>query len=438
MSVILAPTIPRLYTAIAQWLACLNPILLFYRQRRLQGWRLILALAAGLAALCGEMMLTESLPVEFWLPSMLGAAAVMFLLLLGCCDMGWVNLGCCTAWGFLLSEFAASLAWQIHYYLISLLPEGMERGAGPVAAVVYLLVFGADYALHRGIIRDGRSDRNTVETLGWMTAMCAAAFALSNLSFVIGNSPFTSGIVTEIYKLRTVVDLGGLAFLYAYHAQQRENRSRSQVEVMQGILDAQYAQFRQSQDGIDLINRKYHDMKHQIAALRAESDPARRSGWLNRLEEEIAVYDTQSKSGNSVLDTVLSSKKLYCQQHQITMTSVADGALLGFLEPMDICALFGNALDNAIEAVMAVEEPEKRLIHLAVSAQKQFVLVRVENYYQGELQMENGIPRSTKGDSAYHGFGLRSIQYTARRYGGSVTVRAERSWFDLTVLLPLP
>ena len=439
MSVVLAPTIPRIYTALAQWLACLNPVLLFYAQRRIRGKRLVLALALGLAALCGEMVLTEKLPVEFWIPSMLGAVAIMFVLLLSCCDMSLIHLGCCTAWCFLLSEFAASLAWQLHYYLSSVLPQvKLHPLAVPAAALVYPLVFAGDYFLQRPGIRDGRAGKTGVDVLVWVATMALAVFALSNLSFVVSSSPFTSSIVSDIYTIRTLVDLAGLAFIYAYHQQRRVLRSRYELEVMQGILEAQYVQFRQSQDGIDLINRKYHDMKHQINALRSESDPERRSQWLNRLEEDIAVYDTKSRTGNSVLDTVLSSKKLFCQQHRITLTCVVNGALLDFMEPADICALFGNALDNAIEAVMQVSPEDRRLIHLAVSAQRQMLLIRVENYYEGQVRMENGLPRSTKGDSAFHGFGLRSIQYTARRYGGSVSVTAAKGWFDLKILLPLP
>ena len=102
-------------------------------------------------------------------------------------------------------------------------------------------------------------------------------------------------------------------------------------------------QYRQSRESIDVINRKYHDLKHQIAVLRAEQDPARRSAFLDQMEEEIQHYEAQNKTGNSVLDTVLTGKSLYCAKHQIKLTCVADGARLAFMDVMDICTLFGNA-----------------------------------------------------------------------------------------------
>lgn len=66
------------------------------------------------------------------------------------------------------------------------------------------------------------------------------------------------------------------------------------------------------------------------------------------------------------------------------------------------------------------------------------MLLRFENYYEGTLEFEGGLPVTTKKDKAYHGFGIKSIRYTAAKYGGSVTVKAKDNWFEMKVLFPLP
>ena len=86
----------------------------------------------------------------------------------------------------------------------------------------------------------------------------------------------------------------------------------------------------------------------------------------------------------------------------------------------------------------SLPDRDKRLIHLTVSRQKGFVLVRVENYFEGELRFENGLPQTTKGDTAYHGYGIKSIRYSARKYGGQMDVSARDGWFELKLLFPLP
>lgn len=74
---------------------------------------------------------------------------------------------------------------------------------------------------------------------------------------------------------------------------------------------------------------------------------------------------------------------------------------------------------------------------MAVSRQKNFALLRFENCFEGELTFENGLPRTTKGNTDYHGYGLKSIRRTAQKYGGTVTVNTRKNWFELKILLPL-
>ena len=196
-------------------------------------------------------------------------------------------------------------------------------------------------------------------------------------------------------------------------------------------------QYKQSRESIELINYKYHDLKHQIAVLRSEEDPKKREEFLNRMEEEIRQYEAQNKTGNKVLDTVLTTKSLYCAKHGITFTCVADGTLLDFMDVMDICSIFGNALDNAIECEVKIPEKEKRLIHVTVSKQKQFLILRFENYCEETLQYQEGTPVTTKKEKEFHGYGLKSIQYTVNKYEGAVSVNLEDNWFELKVLIPI-
>ena len=88
----------------------------------------------------------------------------------------------------------------------------------------------------------------------------------------------------------------------------------------------------QSKESIELINYKYHDLKHQIAVLRSEEDPQKREAFLDEMEAEIRQYEAQNKTGNKVLDTVLTSKSLYCNKNGITfvvMLLASAGGLAG-------------------------------------------------------------------------------------------------------------
>ena len=170
--------------------------------------------------------------------------------------------------------------------------------------------------------------------------------------------------------------------------------------------------------------------------LRQEQDPKRRDEHLNELERELTAFQPEKQTGNRVLDTVLTTKSLQCQREDISLTVIADGEALSFMAPMDISALFGNALDNAIESVRKLEDPSRRLIHLSVSRAKGFVRIRVENCYTGEIRYADGLPVTSKADRKYHGYGIMSIRRIVDKYGGSTAISTEDGWFELSVLIP--
>ncbi|WP_231687006.1 ATP-binding protein [Bacillus sp. JCM 19034] len=271
----------------------------------------------------------------------------------------------------------------------------------------------------------------------WSTVVIGAAvFFISNLSFVTTRTPFSGHYSQEILNIRTLVDLGGYAILYAYHIQLNELRIRHELEAMQKILQNQYSQYQQSKESIELINYKYHDLKNQIIALRAEEDPEKRNTYLNEMEDGIKAFEAQNKTGHHVLDTLLASKQMYCIKNGITLTCVADGTLLNNMDVVDICTIFGNALDNAIEHEMKIKNEEKRLIHVSLFTQKEFVMIRFENYFEGDLKLEGDLPATTKKDKFYHGYGLKSIRYTVQKYNGVVKVGLNNNWFELKIVIP--
>ena len=441
MSGELLGNIPRIHTALAEWLACMACMVQL--PKRFRGPKLWAAAGGALVLMCAFLELTGGLPVGWFLPCIVASALMMLGLLALCCRIPLKNAAYCCVRAFITAEFAASLEWQLYSYYWYAAAGGKDTGVLVRCAFLlgtYFVVFGLLCLLdfrRRSSDAALQNAQLTAREMWSSIAIGAAIYGLSNLSYVTENTPFSGQGVYEIFNIRTLVDLGGIAILYAYHVQLSELHARREVDALQNVLHAQYTQYQQSQESIELINRKYHDLKHQIAVLRSEADTEKKNAYLDRIEEEIRAYEAQNKTGNQVLDTVLTSKSLYCQRHNISLTSVVDGTLLNFMDEMDLCTLFGNALDNAIESVEKVRDLEKRLIHLSVARQKAFVHIRLENTYAGELKFEGDLPVTTKADSRNHGYGLKSIRQTAKKYGGSATVAARGEWFELRVLIPL-
>ena len=155
-----------------------------------------------------------------------------------------------------------------------------------------------------------------------------------------------------------------------------------------------------------------------------------------QMEQEIADFEAQADTGNEVLDTILMSKRLAWKKEGISIVCIADGAAAQFMDGMDQAALFGNLLDNAVEAVLKLPSKEERLINLTVERKKGFLLIVSENRYAGTPIMRNGLPVTDKADARNHGYGIRSIRSIAEKYGGSAVFRSENGWFRVKVMIP--
>ena len=432
----ITPSIPRLSTALAEWSACC--VTIFRYSRHMNGPRLWGILAMGLACQGGFLQATGTLPLPWWIPCMSFAIFLMLELIWLCCDMKMPTAVYFTIRAFLLAEFAASLEWQLYSYAAKRIPLLAGR-AGTVlfVVVIYSIIFLLFFRLEGRWEQPRKALEFSPRELLSPVLIGLSSFLMSNLSFVYSDTPFSATHLFDIQNIRTLVDLAGMEILYSFHVQRCELFVQRERDAMQNLLQRQYDQYQRSQESIDLVNRKYHDLKHQIAVLRSEPDAERRAAFLDGMEDEIRIFETQNKTGNPVLDTVLTGKSMTCAQQGIELTSIADGSLLSRMEAMDICTIFGNLLENAVECELRIPEPEKRLIRLSVSRRRNFAFIQVENYCPDPVDLKDGLPQTTKGDPNYHGFGVQSVRSTAEKYGGSLTLRWEESWFTATVLIPL-
>ena len=425
---------PGYYYAIAYALsvfviACTN-------ERKIGRWKLAAVSCAQFALLLFFMTATDGVRQELFIPSML----LIVVLLLGyiyiCNDFSLREAGFYCVKAFINGEFAASLCWQIYYYLRYVKGMHGEALRWVELILVYAVIFVALTLMELSLKKDLEELHITRRELLVVIIIAASVFAMSNLSYLDQNGLFSGSFVMDIFIIRTLVDLSGIAVLYAYHIQVKEIQIRFEKDTLRNIMEMQYKNYQLSKENIDMVNQKYHDLKHQINLLKTQAYVGKSTSYLEKMEHEIRVYETQNKTGNQILDAVLTNKAMICQNKEIELKFIVDGEALSFMEDMDVSALFGNMLDNAIESAEKQQEKQKRLIWLYVTKEKQFVRIRTENYCDEKIRFKNGMPVTTKKDRRLHGYGMKSIKSTVEKYHGSVVAAQENNWFELKILLP--
>ncbi|MBD5523417.1 MAG: sensor histidine kinase [Lachnospiraceae bacterium] len=204
------------------------------------------------------------------------------------------------------------------------------------------------------------------------------------------------------------------------------------------------------------IRRLKHDLANHLQVLSALPEK-QRDAYLENLTENTAFTQSLSYCGDPTVNAVLTVKKNQMERYGIRMESEIDiPAKLPF-DRTDICALYANALDNAVEACMKLEE-NKRVITLKSKAQKGLFCLEVSNpvlnssenthehmppdsakhdFIKSNLTKSYLIPQTSKSDKANHGFGLKGIKEIAERYHGSLELQSANGIFDLFLYIPL-
>jgi len=212
-----------------------------------------------------------------------------------------------------------------------------------------------------------------------------------------------------------------------------ERELKQEVAYLTHSIKQGERQYEISKDTMDLINIKIHDIKYKINSVLAEHEDIPKEE-LDELRKSIRIYDANIETGNELLNVFIMDKSLYCEQNEITLSCMIDGAKLEFMDAGDLYCLFGNIMDNALESVIQIREKEKRVINLSVKAVNNMLFIQSENYYTGELKFEEGLPQTTKEDADWHGFGLKSIKMIVQKYGGELSMHAEDGVFHLSIL----
>ncbi len=205
---------------------------------------------------------------------------------------------------------------------------------------------------------------------------------------------------------------------------------------LERLIAQESKHYESMKSNMDIINMKAHDLKHFIADLRGGKYMD--DSGLAEIQEAVEKYEQSANTGNNALDAVLTEKMYICHKNEIAFSTMIDGSLLSFMGLSDITSVFGNILSNAIEYEIAVPEKDKRYILLKVFRKGALVCIHSENYCTAHLEFADSLPQTTKGSAVYHGFGLKSVRYVAKKYGGNLTVSNNGETFAVDIIVPIP
>ena len=204
-----------------------------------------------------------------------------------------------------------------------------------------------------------------------------------------------------------------------------------QAERLTGLREVYYQGLRQQETQ---VRRLRHDLRNHLTAVRGlleQGDEQGAIGYLDQIAGSPALRGTRRLCENEAANAVLTAKAEAMEREGVAADFAVSLPRDLPVADMDLCALLGNALDNALEGTRDAGE---RRNTVRCKADKGLFMLRVENTLSGAVQPDLA---TTKADKAAHGFGIPGMREIAERYGGTLDAGAREGAFELVVCLPL-
>lgn len=366
--------------------------------------------------------------------------ALTILLTRICYDIPWREAIFCTVAGYTMQHLA-SVCYDLLVTVCGIEQGGQAYGSAPaVLSPLMVLIFLEVYALIYWCLYQSFGDKlRKDEPIIIKSPSLLALIVVILLVEIVLNAFLIyrkyEGLDMVYYLSAAVIDaICSLLVMVIQFGLLLQNSLKNELDVVYHMLHQEQKQYQISKETIDLINLKCHDMRHQIHTIskREAIDPSA----LRNMEETISIYDSFVKTGSQALDIIMAEKGLYCQKNDVVISCIADGNKLAFMTDSDIYSLFGNLLDNAIQAVLKLE-PDQRVIGLTIRSTGALLSINSHNYYQGEIKIVDGIPVTDNPNKDYHGFGIKSMIMMVDKYDGTISFNAHDQVFNVNILFPL-
>ena len=215
-------------------------------------------------------------------------------------------------------------------------------------------------------------------------------------------------------------------------------------EQHMNFLEAELAASKQFREAQEETRAFRHDVQNNLSVLSMlmrEGKYSEAEQFINDMHTQVSALSPKIVTGDEMLDSLIASKygKMNESEIEFTINGVADGGI-GW-KAIDICTVFANALDNAIEACMRVEDEEKRFIKLEFRKTAHQRLITLCNSSAEDVDCEKLIHSeehvTAKTDKLLHGYGVRNIKRTIEKYGGMFRMNCTNGEFKLEMILEL-
>lgn len=251
-------------------------------------------------------------------------------------------------------------------------------------------------------------------------------------------------MIWRIPMIAALICIGEISAVYIFQKYKRLQEEREKHFVEQQQMKAMKRRLEEAENFYGSIRKVRHEIKNHITNIKglvAGEKYGEAETYIGMLDETMQALDYKFSTGNAVTDVIINDKYQRAKKAGILFRVRFEYRETDTIPAFDMGIILNNLLDNAIEACQRAE-PQKRHISLALNRKNHFLLIEVENGYDGGLEWRDGddVPATMKlcglpDICMEHGIGLKNVRDVAERYLGYMDIKAGRDVFKVTVML---
>lgn len=223
--------------------------------------------------------------------------------------------------------------------------------------------------------------------------------------------------------------------LYFFFRLRKIQQEQEHIALENKLLRMNY---QAAEESYESNAKLYHDMRNHFMLLQtylADGKIAEAQEYLQKLGGESSVSSVEKRTGVEAIDYILSQKAAKAAGMGIEMEIHAEYPKECGIDPVDLCTILTNLMDNAIEACEKLPEEAEKKIALTIRRIHQFVIIRLSNTAVSEPVIKNGNLITSKQDTERHGWGMKSVKTAVEKYQGTIEYKYEDHLFTVSVMM---
>lgn len=242
---------------------------------------------------------------------------------------------------------------------------------------------------------------------------------------------------SQILNTSILLFLSNISIILVIKKIRRDSKLLIEKDIMKNNIDMQYKYYMNINENQLKMRQLYHDMKNHIICMKRLNECGYSNiNYVENIENKLISLDNTFDTGNVLLDIILNEKKEVCNNHNIKFSCNINFTKCDFIDSEDVCSIFSNILDNAIEACEKINGNKKH-VYLDGKIVNKFFILKAENTKCNEINVKNNKFITNKKDKYLHGLGIKSIKESVKKYKGETVIDYSDDKFTMKILIPV-